>query len=421
MHVVLLPFGSAGDVFPFLWLGRLLKARGHQVTLVTACLFEDTVRRAGLEMVPVGQAEDFERLISDPRLWQLYHGTRFVFELAGENTGPVYEILQRLIQEGRRPDLLVAPCTAFGARLAREKFGIPLVTVHVQPAVMISAYEPPVLLPGMEHVRLIPLWLRKLLVRLPDPAQRFSGPAVRRACERHQIPPPKSVWWGWAHSPDGVLALFPEWFAQPQPDWPEETLCWDFPLEDAAPERPLDERTEAFLASGPAPVVFTPGSANVQAKRFFEVALQAIQALKSRAIFVTRDLSQLPSPLPPEVLGVEYAPFSQLIPRAAAFVHHGGIGTLSQGLAAGVPQLVMAMAHDQPDNAWRLRRLGAGLSLSPRTFTPARVQSSLQRLLTEPAFQNAARACQDKFSRRPEVEALVSWLETRKLTSLWLD
>ena len=89
----------------------------------------------------------------------------------------------------------------------------------------------------------------------------------------------------------------------------------------------------------------------------------------------------MPCSLPASVRHFPYAPFSQLLPRAAALVHHGGIGTLSQGFAAGIPQLVMPMSFDQPDNAARLTRLGAGLALSPKRFRAANVAATLSRLL----------------------------------------
>jgi rhamnosyltransferase subunit B len=69
------------------------------------------------------------------------------------------------------------------------------------------------------------------------------------------------------------------------------------------------------------------------------------------------------------------------LPRAAALVHHGGIGTLSQGFAAGLPQLVMPMSFDQPDNAARLKRMGAGLALPRRRFRSAIVATALAQLL----------------------------------------
>lgn len=381
--------------------------------MVVACVFEEIARKAGMNVISVGTQEEFDRFIADPRVWKLYEGTKLVFEFAGESTGPIFTLLENLIREGHRPDLMMSPCTVFGARLLREKYGIPLVTVHVQPAVIISAHEIPVLFPGMHHLHKLPLALKKWLVRLPNPADKFSGPAVRTECLRQGVPPPKNLWWDWAESPDGILALFPDWFARPQPDWPEPLFQWDFPLEDIAQERPLSAEVLDFLASGDKPIVFTPGSANIQARRFFEVAFQAVSALGRRAVFVTRQLDQLPPNLPSSILPVEYAPFSALVPHASAFVHHGGIGTLSQGFSAGVPQLIMAMAHDQPDNAHRLEKLGAGIGLTTRTFTPKRVQAALHRLLTEPGYQQAAKHCQEKIQARPEVEPLMRWIETR--------
>jgi rhamnosyltransferase subunit B len=415
MHIALLPFGSSGDVFPFIWLGRQLSAQGHEVTLITACLFEAAARAAGLNVVPLGTREEFERFMADPRIWRLYEGTKMVFEFAGESTQMHFDAIAALGQQGRQPDLLMAPCTAFGARLAREKFRIPLVTVDLQPAILISAYELPVLFPGMQYLRRLPLWLKKRLVRAPNPADRFAAPAVHRACAAQGITPPKNLWWDWGHSPDGVLCLFPAWFAQPQPDWPANLLQWDFPLEDLAAEQPLEGRLRHFLDAGEKPIIFTPGSANIQAERFFEVALAAAERLGKRAVFVTRKLQQLPPSLPHTILPVEYVPFSTLLPHAAAFVHHGGIGTLSQGFAAGIPQLIMAMAHDQPDNAYRLEQMGAGIGLTPRTFTPGNVAVAIEKLLTEPAFVGASREAAGRIAAAGDVARLVAWIEERKL------
>lgn len=379
--------------------------------MIVACVFEEAARAAGMEVVPLGRQEDFERFIADPRVWRLYTGTKLVFEFAGESTETFLKPIEERVGTSNAFDLLLAPCTAYAARLAREKYGIPLINVHLQPAVMISAHETPVLFPGMEHFRRLPLWLKRRLIRLPNPADRFAAPAVARACAVRGVAIPRSLWWDWAHSPDGTLCLFPEWFAKPQPDWPEYILQWDFPLEDMAKERPLSNDVLHFLAAGDKPILFTPGSANIQAAQYFAVATDAVSRLGKRAIFVTRDLSQLPTSLPASIMPVEYAPFSKLLPHTCAFVHHGGIGTLSQGLAAGVPQLIMAMAHDQPDNAYRLRQLGVGLGFSPGLFTPERVTSALKRLLTESGFAEVARRCAEKMARHRDPEDLARWIE----------
>lgn len=126
--------------------------------------------------------------------------------------------------------------------------------------------------------------------------------------------------------------------------------------------------------------------------------------------FVTRQVHDLP-PLPSSVIAVEYVPFSLLLPQSAALVYHGGIGTCSQALAAGIPHLVMAMAHDQPDNANRLRRLGVGMGITPRQFKGPRVAECLKHLLESPGVAAHCADCAHRMQDDPRSEALLDWIE----------
>jgi UDP:flavonoid glycosyltransferase YjiC (YdhE family) len=143
----------------------------------------------------------------------------------------------------------------------------------------------------------------------------------------------------------------------------------------------LNPALSAFLDQGEPPIVVTAGTAMKHADRFFEVSIQACIELGRRALLLTRYPDQLPSRLPDGVATFTYAPFGAVLPRAAAFVHHGGIGTVAQALAAGIPQLIRPLAFDQPDNAARVQRLGAGLSIRPDHYTPRNVAKMLDELL----------------------------------------
>jgi UDP:flavonoid glycosyltransferase YjiC (YdhE family) len=138
------------------------------------------------------------------------------------------------------------------------------------------------------------------------------------------------------------------------------------------------------------PLVFTPGTAMAHGRAFFAAAIEAGQRLERPVLLLTRYPEQLPARLPAGIVHRTYIPLGQLLPWAAALIHHGGIGTTAQALAAGIPQLVMPMSHDQPDNAARIERLGVGLRLAPGAFNGRRVAGALRRLLTEPIV---ARRC----------------------------
>jgi UDP:flavonoid glycosyltransferase YjiC (YdhE family) len=88
----------------------------------------------------------------------------------------------------------------------------------------------------------------------------------------------------------------------------------------------------------------------------------------------------------------DVAPHDALFPRAAAIVHHGGVGTTGQALRSGRPMLVVPHAHDQPDNAARVSRLGVARSLDAGAYTAARAAAHLRQLLDEPSYRERADA-----------------------------
>lgn len=95
--------------------------------------------------------------------------------------------------------------------------------------------------------------------------------------------------------------------------------------------------------------------------------------------------------LPEDIIAVKYAPFGELLPRAAAMVHQGGVGTTGQGLRAGIPMLVVPFAHDQHDNGARVERLGVARTVVRKSYKAERVASELKELLGNPAYARTAR------------------------------
>jgi len=172
------------------------------------------------------------------------------------------------------------------------------------------------------------------------------------------------------------IGLFPEWFAEI-----EDMAQPGFAMLDDALLPPLPADLEAFLLEGPAPVLFTPGSYMRGADGFFRHSAAACKKLGLRAIFLTPYPDQLPV-LPPNIRHYRYVPLGRLAPRAAALVHHGGIGTCAAGLRAGIPQLVSPLFFDQPDNGERLKALGAGEILAPDAYEAGGLSQALGALLS---------------------------------------
>lgn len=210
-----------------------------------------------------------------------------------------------------------------------------------------------------------------------------------------------------------MVCLFPDWFCPPQADWPTGVLQTDFPLWDDPVTASLPTDVEDFLNRGDAPVVFTPGSTNVFGEQFFCAALEACQRLGRRGMLLTHYAQQVPRPLPPGFAYFPFVPFSALLARSAAVVHHGGIGSVSQALAAGIPQLIMPLAHDQFDNAQRVARLGCGDSLLPRQFTGKRLAQRLGQLLATEATLSRCRTIRADMQKRDGLARAALGIERR--------
>jgi rhamnosyltransferase subunit B len=158
--------------------------------------------------------------------------------------------------------------------------------------------------------------------------------------------------------------------------------------------------------------VFTPGSAMMHGQNFFAAGVEACRILGRRGILLTRHSEHVPGNLPDGVIHAPYAPFSQLLPRSAALVHHGGIGSTAQAMACGVPQLMMPMGFDQPDNARRIRRLGVGDALAPKKFKGRAVAGVLGRLIGSAGVAESCKRVAERFKAEPDaLGETVGWIE----------
>ncbi|MDZ4656245.1 MAG: glycosyltransferase [Bythopirellula sp.] len=380
--------GSYGDVHPMVGLGAALQARGHRAAIISNPHFQSLIESMGLEFLPLGTAEQYHELAHHPDLWNPMKGPLLIMRLMAQSLRELYDIIDANVIAGET--VLGAHCLDFASRIHHDKHGTPLASIFFAPMGLRSFHQSPQMF-RMLMQPWLPKWFRRFQFWLAD---KFVDYLVARQINALRqdlgLSAVKRVLHEWYFSPQMVLGLFPSWFGPPQPDWPLNTHVTGFPLWDEAASAKLSPQLSEFLKAGSPPLVFAPGSANTDAAWFFNAAAEACQKLGRRGILLSRYSAHIPQSLPPSVIHCEFVPFSQLLPRAAALVHHGGIGTCAQGLAAGVPQIVMPMAYDQLDNASRLKRLGVADSLSPKNFTGTNLTHVLGKLLATPSVQERA-------------------------------
>jgi rhamnosyltransferase subunit B len=412
-NIALVTFGSAGDVHPMLAVGQNLLRRGHRVALLTNPFFADEALAAGLEFVPVGARHHYEETIGHPKLWHPIDGLgvmwRYLLRPALE---PTFDALTALIRQG--PWLVFASPLAIGARIAQEKHGVRLVSTYTSATLLRSVHSPMTLAQWQ-----VPSWIPKVCTRAAWAGlDRFKlEPLVRPALDalrtKLALPPLRqSVFGQWMHSPLGGLTLFPPWFAPAPPDWPAQVTSGGFPLFDGDMTGGVPSALEAFVAQGPAPVVFVQGTAAIDDRGFFMAAARACGEAGVRGVFLDRVNPELVHAESADLHVQRYAPFSWLLPRARALVHHGGIGSCAQALRAGIPQLIAPRAYDQFDNAMRIERLGVGLSLGSGAAALDGMSTKLVELLANEEIRRSSLAYAAQTSPRACEEAVAACVES---------
>lgn len=396
MHYLITALGTAGDVLPFIGLAQQLQTRGHAVILLTAEPFLSVAEKQGVTAVAVLTQAEYEATLLDKSLW--HSGKGFVTAVRGFSLPAMLRTFQYIEQHQQENTVLIGSTIAFGARCAAEKWNLPYIATHLAPAVFRSIIEPP-RFPGLRMPPWMPDWVRNLIWYLIDKLyyDALLINSINDFRRKVQLPPIDRLLQNWMHVENSTLGLFPEWFASPQADWVPGVALSNFPLFDGVENDALSPDLSAWLEKWGAPILFTLGSGKLGSQDFFTSAAAACENLNCPGILLTQDMNSVPANLPPYVRVEKYLPFSSFLPRVAAIVHHGGIGTTSQALRAGVPQLVMPMSHDQFDNAKRIIKLGAGMELRHSDSHPHGLSDALYGLTHQSMIRSRCEAIKAKF------------------------
>src|SRR5215203_5811482 len=402
MRIILNTFGSFGDIHPYMAIAMELQRRGHVPVVATMQIYREKIEGAGLEFVavrpdiPQPKEQDAELIdkIMEPRT-----GPRFLME---ELIFPaVRDSYADLLKAVEGADLLVTHPAAPAGPLIARKTGMPWISTILAPFSFYSSYDPPV--PPFWQ------WTRKLSLLGPGVMGFFLGvmkstykaKAVTKFRDELGLEDTGNPMFDGQHSPTLVLALFSELFGQRQPDWPPQTEITGFCFYDGNHNVEIPMEFKHFLDNGAPPIVFTLGSSAVWVARdFYEESIRAAKRLGRRAVLLIGDERNLPRALPERIIALDYVPYQTLLPRACAVVHHGGVGTTSHGLLAGVPTLIVPFAFDQSDNAEHARKVGTSRTLYRDKYLAPRVASELDELLRQPSY--ARRAMQVSRPRKQE-------------------
>lgn len=415
MHAILASLGTDGDILPFIGLGVALRARGHRVTLVASEEYADLAASHWLEFRQLVSADKMRSLLATADFWHPLKTARHTANWSRNMIDPQY----RLLAEVAAPEdsVLITNPSILAAHLVHEKLHRPLATIVLQPWLIPSSGAPPIMpIPGLPLRA--PRFLHALFFRLIEFAADFLvGPELNRARRSLGLKPARRILHHW-FSKDLVLGMFPDWFGAPQPDWPPQLQLTGFPRFDARINRALPPGLHEFLSARKPTIVFTFGSGMMHASQLFDAATRVCEKLNCQGLFINRFTSPAVSS---HMFHAPFVPFSEIFPRCAAIVHHGGIGTTAECFAAGKPQLILPLGFDQLDNGIRVKNLCAGLhtvskhnlvasTKSLRARDIDEIAAAVSRLL-QPDLQKSATALSSRIRSQNGLETAANAIE----------
>ncbi len=393
--IVLSTFGSLGDIHPKIALGIELRRRGHEITFNLMEFYREKIESLGFEFAPLRPDLNPENRELARELMDAKTGTeKIIKKLIMPNLKPMFEDMMRAVKGA---DLLITGEIVYAAKSVVEKTNVKWISTSLAPISFLSSHDPP--LPPVaqwyKNFRFMPAgfhetvfnFMRGTIQNWYQPYKKFRR---ELGLDEDHDPIFDDKYSDLLH-----LALFSKVLGVPQPDWHSPTLQTGFCFYDGKDDLgKMPEGLAEFLDAGDPPVVFTLGSAAVMdARDFFEESARAAQILDVRAVLIYGVYNTPPKITDEKIAGFDYAPYSEIFPRAGAVVHQGGAGTTAQVLRAGVPHLIMPFSHDQPDNAERCRRAGVAEVIGRDKYTAETAARKLKKLLNAKNYKsNAAEA-----------------------------
>jgi UDP:flavonoid glycosyltransferase YjiC (YdhE family) len=418
LRIVLSNIGTFGDINPLIAIALELKRRGHTPVMALPNVYRMKIEPLGLEFHALRPDIDPTNSKLVEMIYDVKKGTEtglreFLYPVLRQT----YDDLLDAATKPERADLMLLGELNYAGPIVAEMTGIPWASYVLAPLSFFSAFDPPVLpmYPRLARADKTVPGLGRVIRRLARFVSRKWPQPIYDLRAELGLPRGSNPLFDAKHSPYLVLALFSRLLGRDQKDWPEHTRITGFCYYDAdAGNAKLPEHLEKFMEAGPAPLVFTLGSAAVMtAGRFYEFSAKAAIRLGMRAVLlIGADERNRPRQELPETICVaEYAPYSALFGQASMVVHQGGVGTTAQCLRAGKPMLIMPYSHDQPDNGRRVRRLRVGRVIQRQNYTPLRVARKLGAMLDEPKYARRAAQVANMLASEDGVGAACDALE----------
>jgi MGT family glycosyltransferase len=373
MKIVYIGIPAHGHTNPTLPLMRELIARGHETLCYNAEWFRDTVAPTGVDFRAYPEPLPSERAFTEA-LAEIITASRLLADMSERLTPFMLDEMAR-----ERPDVILYDSVAMWGYLAARTQRIP----HI---CSITHF----VLNGSQRSIGLGEMARYIWTALPH------APALMRWKRRMTRRYGKGIVGGVTEYGDRNLVFTsrefhpPNRFVDGRFRFVGPSIDLTTRPGDAALDFPLDERSDAPL------VYVSLGTITNVNPAFYRAAFEALANYSARFILsagLRADLAQVDS-IPTNFVVRPYAPQLEILRRAQAFITHGGMNSVHEGLYFGVPEIVVPHQLEQALNGKRVAETGAGVLLGARPpygrVTAGQLRAALAAILSKASYRHNA-------------------------------
>jgi rhamnosyltransferase subunit B len=409
MKIVISTFGSLGDIYPYIEMGKILTKYGHQVKIATCKNYEDLVLTQGMQHCELRPDFDFGKKELLKKAMTLKDGSKVIVkDIILPHIKESYLDLTKII-EGC--DLLINHAYCYAGPIVAEEQKIKWISCNLSPTNFWSSIDPCVLphskftfkIPSMGFRinfllnKFIRLYTKSWCSKIYDLRKQINLPTIKQPLFEGQ------------HSPYAVLALFSHLFASKQEDWPINSVTTGFL--SLKSENKIDdfEDVKKFLEKGDSPIVVGLGSSVIiNPEGIYDKIICIANKLKKRIILVGGKHKYDKKIVSSNIILTDFIPYDVIFPYASLIVHHGGIGTTFEAMKAGRPMLVIPHSGDQPDNALRIIKLGVGDVLFEDELSSNKIEDKIIELLQNKDYENKAIILSTELKKEKPEEKIIT-------------
>lgn len=154
------------------------------------------------------------------------------------------------------------------------------------------------------------------------------------------------------------------------------------------------------------------GTINTDFNRFYELCMDTLKESPFKVVMSVGkkcDISSL-GKIPDNFIVKDYVPQLEILKQTDVFISHGGFNSVSEALYFEVPIIVLPMVNDQFMVAKRIAGLGAGIPLKMNEITPELLKTSIDKLLLESSYKEAARKISQSFHQGEGLEKAADYI-----------